>query len=269
MAKMTGGLSALAPFYDIVLCDVFGVIHHGAAPHAAAIDALVSFRRDGGRVALVSNSAATGLRLTHQLKAMAVPADAFDLVVTSGDVTRALIGGRSILHVGSQSERILFEGLALPFTDEQTADVIVCTGFADPLRNTISDLAPILSAAASRGIELLCSNPDLTARSQAGTRYFAGMIAQEYERLGGFVRHTGKPDRRIYEAAFAALGCALDNDRARALAVGDTPALDVAGAHGAGIDCLWIADAEKDWLGLGMRDPVISSRLFRMPALVW
>lgn len=62
--------------------------------------------------------------------------------------------------------------------------------------------------------------------------------------LGGWFRHSvsarqvgvGKPDRRIFEAACARLGC----DPGEVLHIGDDAALDVAGAHAAGMQTAWI-----------------------------
>ena len=34
--------STVAPRYDVVLCDVWGVVHDGIAAHTAACDALIS-----------------------------------------------------------------------------------------------------------------------------------------------------------------------------------------------------------------------------------
>ena len=50
------GLSGIAPRYDVVLSDIWGVVHNGIAAHATAVEALVNYRRNGGRVVLISNA---------------------------------------------------------------------------------------------------------------------------------------------------------------------------------------------------------------------
>jgi ribonucleotide monophosphatase NagD (HAD superfamily) len=50
------GLAELAPQYDTILCDVWGVIHNGRAAFAEACDALVKFREAGGQVCLITNA---------------------------------------------------------------------------------------------------------------------------------------------------------------------------------------------------------------------
>ena len=36
--------SILAPRYDVVLCDIWGVVHNGLKAHAEACDALARYR---------------------------------------------------------------------------------------------------------------------------------------------------------------------------------------------------------------------------------
>ena len=48
--------SQLAPDYDAVLCDVWGVIHNGLAAFPEACEALTRFRADGGAVVLITNA---------------------------------------------------------------------------------------------------------------------------------------------------------------------------------------------------------------------
>ena len=59
-AALVDGLRDLAPRYDLILCDVWGVLHNGLTAYAAAADALVRFRRGGGQVVLVSNAPRPG-----------------------------------------------------------------------------------------------------------------------------------------------------------------------------------------------------------------
>ena len=42
--KLAAGLSALTDRYDVLLCDVWGVIHNGRDPFPAACEALAKFR---------------------------------------------------------------------------------------------------------------------------------------------------------------------------------------------------------------------------------
>lgn len=55
-AGALSGLSAIAGRYDVVLSDVWGVVHNGVAAYPSAVEALVKFRQAGGRVVLITNA---------------------------------------------------------------------------------------------------------------------------------------------------------------------------------------------------------------------
>ena len=50
------GLCELAPRYDLILCDVWGVIHNGRAAFREAGEALAKFRAGGRHVVLITNA---------------------------------------------------------------------------------------------------------------------------------------------------------------------------------------------------------------------
>ena len=77
----------------------------------------------------------------------------------------------------------------------------------------------------------------------------AGAIAVYYEQKGGRVRSHGKPDRQIYDACLEALG---NIERRRVATIGDSLRTDIAGAIGAGLDGIFVADGiHGEALGLG------------------
>ena len=88
------GLSAIASSYEVVLCDIWGVVHNGRAHFAPACDALATFRRNGGVVVLVTNAPRPFPPILEQLKRLGVPDGTYDAVVTSGDVTLNFIEQR-------------------------------------------------------------------------------------------------------------------------------------------------------------------------------
>ena len=82
-----------------------------------------------------------------------------------------------------------------------------------------------------RRLPALCANPDLLMLTESGQQPAPGAIARLYETLGGRVVYVGKPHAFIY--AIASRGLAGVEPR-RILALGDSPAHDVAGAAQAG-----------------------------------
>ncbi len=237
--------AALASAYDVLLCDVWGVIHNGVAAFPPACDALQRFRRNGGVVVLITNSPRPADPLVLQLDQLAVPRDSYDAIVTSGDVTRALIAerpGNSVFHIGPPRDLPIFAGLDMPLTDAERADYVVCTGLFDDERETPEDYRPLLGRLKARGLLMVCGNPDVVVERGDRLIYCAGALADLYATLGGEVIFAGKPYPPIYSRALAkaetASGAKAPLDRV--LAVGDSLRTDLKGAASLGVDFLFM-----------------------------
>jgi HAD superfamily hydrolase (TIGR01459 family) len=237
--------STLAPRYDVVLCDVWGVVHNGIAAFADACDALVRFRAGGGTVILITNAPRPTPWIVRQLDRLGVPGEAYDDVTTSGDITRAVVAGRggAVFHIGPKRDVSIFEGLDLRFATAETAAYAVCTGLFDDARETPEDYRALLTAMRGRRLFMLCANPDLVVARGDTLIYCAGAIADLYAAMDGEVFYAGKPYRPIYDAALAkaagARGAAVASGRM--LAIGDSLRTDVAGARALGIDTLFVS----------------------------
>ena len=245
------GLGAIADRYDAILCDIWGVLHNGRESFRPASDALVAFRKRGGVVVLVSNAPRPSAPIHSQVVKLGVSPEAFDAVVTSGDVTIELItqrGAAPVHHIGPGRDLSLFEaaaarsGVQPVFADAEEASYVLCTGLFDDEVETPADYADRLAAMAARGLPFICANPDLVVHRGGVEIYCAGAIAQAYEALGGQTIYAGKPHAPIYDAALAvagdARGAALS--RSRVLAIGDAMRTDIAGAAAQGLDALFI-----------------------------
>src|SRR6266852_4369233 len=84
----------LAPDYDVVLSDVWGVVHNGVESFAEACDALARFRAGGGTVLLITNAPRPAGVVVRLLDRLQVPHAAYDGIVSSGDVTQQVIMSR-------------------------------------------------------------------------------------------------------------------------------------------------------------------------------
>ena len=60
LSPFTRHFATLAGGYDVVLCDVWGVVHNGVAATPEACDALTRFRAGGGTVVLITNAPRPG-----------------------------------------------------------------------------------------------------------------------------------------------------------------------------------------------------------------
>ena len=245
MSTRIEGLSSIASAYGAVLCDVWGVIHNGVDVYGAAADALAAYRDQGGKVVLITNSPRPSKGVLEQLTEMGVRPDAYDSIVTSGDVTRTLISNTQgpFYLLGPQRDLPLFDGLDVELTDAEKCQAIVCTGLFEDEVETPNDYRDRLAELAKRDVPFICANPDLIVERGDRMIYCAGSLAQLYEELGGQTRVAGKPHEPIYQVALERLA-AIDGagiDKSSVIAVGDGMPTDVAGAQNNGIDLLYIS----------------------------
>lgn len=246
LSQQISGLGEIAGRYDAILCDVWGVLHNGVAAWPGAIEALSAFRKGGGHVVMITNAPRPFGPVLKQLEKLGVPQEGvFDAVVTSGDVTRALISeiARKVFYIGPERDKNLFEGLEVEFAELEDADSIVCTGLRDDRTETPQDYHPLLAALAARQLPFICANPDIVVEMGDQLLWCAGALARDYRAIGGVSHVVGKPHRIIYERAFARLAqiAGRDIDKQRVLAIGDGMPTDVAGAAGFGLDLLFIS----------------------------
>ncbi|MEI9992595.1 MAG: TIGR01459 family HAD-type hydrolase [Rhizomicrobium sp.] len=238
--KLLTHLADIAPGYDALVCDVWGVLHNGVTAFAPACAALKTFRDTCGRVVLLSNAPRPPSDLEIQFERLGVPLDCYDTIVTSGGATREELAhrrGAAILHLGPERDLGLFAGLDLERTDLARADLVVCTGLYEDETEGPGDYAGLLARMKARNLPMICANPDLVVQRGGKLVHCAGALAKAYEALGGKVVYYGKPHRPIYDHVRAASGGAR-----RFLAIGDGLATDIRGANAAGIDAVFIAD---------------------------
>lgn len=241
------GLSAVAADYDILLCDVWGVIHNGRESWPEACEALTRFNEQGGHVVLISNSPRPSHDVVAQLDALGVPRSSWKAFVTSGDATRAELARRApgpAWIIGPDRDAPLYEGLGLDRA-EGSADAafISVTGPRFDETETPEDYRQVLSPAAERDLELICANPDRIVQRGDRIIYCGGALADLYASLGGRVTMAGKPYGPIYALALTEAEALMGRpvDRSRVLCIGDGVVTDVLGANQQALDCLFIA----------------------------
>lgn len=243
-------LSSIAPFAgssDLWFVDVWGVMHNGVRPYASSVAACEAFRKQGGTLLLVTNSPRPCESVARQLDGIGVSREAYDEIVSSGDVSRSLIdawAGRPVFHIGPPRDLPIFAGLrAQPGADADDADVAVCTGLYDDETETPENYSALLEKLRARNVPMICANPDLKVERGGRIVYCAGAIAEAYVALGGTVSYAGKPYQPIYELAIR-MGSELRGSpvrKDRVLAIGDGVATDIAGASDFGIRSVFIA----------------------------
>jgi HAD superfamily hydrolase (TIGR01459 family) len=235
----------LARDYDVLLCDVWGVLHNGIAAFAPACEALMRFRARGGTAILVTNAPRPGVAVTRILDRFGVPRAAYDAITSSGDVTRGIIAQRAserVFHLGPDRDRPIFAGLEVTFAALESADYVVCSGLFDDTTETPDSYRGMLAAMRARALLMVCANPDIVVERGDALVYCAGALADAYAALGGKVLYCGKPHAAIYQLALeqAAITRGRTPPIARVLAVGDSVRTDLAGATAFGLDCVFV-----------------------------
>ena len=238
-------LADLAGSYDVLLCDIWGVIHNGRDAFPAPCAALAHWRESVGPVVLISNSPRPGPEVIVQLDAIGVAREAYSALVTSGDVTRRLLVERApgpAYKIGPDRDAPLYEGTGIEFTALERAAFIACTGPVDDEVETPDDYAGVLSRAAALRLPMICANPDKVVQRGDRLIYCGGALAELYQTLGGEVVMAGKPHAPIYREALAQAAELAKGpiDPSRVLAIGDGVATDIVGANAQSLDVLFV-----------------------------
>ena len=257
---------------EVVLSDIWGVVHNGLEAFPEACEALHRFRDQGGTVILITNAPRPADSVQRQLRKLGVADDTYDAIVSSGDLARHFVAdhpGRKMYWIGPERDSSIHRGLDPVFAPLEQADYIVCTGLFDDETELAEDYRAMMLQARERKLTLICANPDIVVERGDRLIYCAGAIAELYRELGGEVIFYGKPHRPIYERAIelAAGRQSHPIKLRRVLAIGDSVRTDLAGAHGFGIDCLFVTRGihAEEFEGIDQLDPASVKELLGHP----
>jgi HAD superfamily hydrolase (TIGR01459 family) len=265
-------LSELVDGVEIILSDIWGVVHNGLEAFPEACEALHTYRQRGGTVILITNAPRPADSVQRQLRKLGVADDIYDAIVSSGDLTRHFVAdhpGKKMFWLGPDRDSSIYRGLDAVTAPLEQADYIVCTGLFDDETESAEDYRAMMLQARERKLPLVCANPDIVVERGDRLIYCAGAIAELYRELGGEAIFYGKPHRPIYERAMALAAerrgqpTSLD----RVLAIGDSVRTDLTGALGFGIDCLFLTRGihSEEFEGIDQLDPASVKELFGHP----
>lgn len=252
------GLQELAGNLDLVICDLWGVMHNGVTTNPDAVAAIIALRQAGVASVFLSNAPRPRYHVRDQLLAMGMPGNLTDYIVTSGglarDAVRDRYRGARLYHLGPEGDRNTIEGLPVTEVNHpDEAEVILASGldFRDMDRHR-----EWLKNAGSRKVPLLCANPDRVVHVGDTLFTCAGAIADLYEDMGGPVEWFGKPTPEALHACLLERGMDANTRGDRILMIGDSLQTDIAGAIAAGFSSLFIAGGihREEW-------PDVQSRL--------
>jgi 4-nitrophenyl phosphatase len=258
--------------YDVVLCDIDGVLHSGLDGVAGVPELLAVLRREGPRfLFLTNNGSALPEQIAAGLRGMGLDLAPSDLVTAGETLTQACrdhaLVGELVINVGNEpaAEYIRRAG-AVPLPPDQArrrygeARAVV-VGSTRSLEKEVLDAA--CNAVRRHGLPVLCTNPDSFAPETDGEiTLVAGGIANLLEReLGAQVIRLGKPYRPIFDLALERLRARVPSPSPRVLVVDDNLDSGIRGGHELGFDTLlvlsgWVRsrdDAERSMERLGFR----------------
>ncbi len=246
------GLQGNIDAYDLIICDLWGVIHNGLALNSAAVDAILAARKLGKKTIFLTNAPRPRSYVREQLHGLGLPDSLLDLVVTSGglarDTVRQNYTDAKLYHMGPDKDKGTVEGL--PVTLVKTlneAEVILAT---DRDFDPIDDYKTLLQPIADKQVPLLCANPDKIVHVGDRIQHCAGAVADIYETLDGPVEWFGKPTPAAFEACMHEAGFDPATDKSRTLVIGDSVRTDIRGANQAGLDSLLLTQGiHRDSLG--------------------
>jgi HAD superfamily hydrolase (TIGR01459 family) len=251
MTRIIDSLADIAADYDALFCDLWGCVHNGLVAFPDAVAVLKGFRAGGGKVVLLTNAPRPWREIAVQIEGLGIPRDAWDAIATSGDSARLAMFegavGRRVYFIGEERDLGFFDPMhvapdAPPIerVPLREAEGIVCTGPFDPKADPAVNRADFLYAK-TKGLKLLCANPDIVVDRGDSREWCAGALAALYTEMGGESLYFGKPHPPVYDLArrrLAEHGAQVSN--ARILAVGDGILTDIRGAMGEDIDSLFV-----------------------------
>ena len=232
-------LEDLADQFDAFFIDQFGVLMDASGPYPFAIDAIKRLSEYNKPIVLLSNSGKRAIENCERLERLGFDLNLFTAVITSGEVAYWTIKNKiedgnfikpKIYLISRDLDTSPIDGLSCEiakYTDE--ADYLIIAGSESdrkPLSYYISLLAPL----ATRGVPAFCTNPDLIMLTPNGTSFGAGLIAKEYEQMGGPVTWFGKPHPSIYKFALHKIP---EIESKKVLCIGDSVEHDIRGSFNA------------------------------------
>ena len=232
-------LEDLTDQFDAFFIDQFGVLIDASGPYPFAIDAVKRLSECDKPIVLLSNSGKRAKKNCDRLERLGFELNLFTAIITSGEVAYWTIKNKfqescsttpKIYLISRDADTSPINGLSCETaknTDE--ADYLIIAG-SESDRKPLNFYTSLLEPLATRGVPAFCTNPDLTMLTPNGTSFGAGLIAKEYERMGGSVTWFGKPYPLIYKFALNKIPKIEPHN---VLCIGDSVEHDIRGSFNA------------------------------------
>lgn len=243
------GVSQIINDYDYFILDIWGVIHDGQKPYPYALETLQYLKNNNKKICLLSNAPRRANKVAEVLLAMNISSSFYDIIITSGELVYDYLKinleqnfskfGKNYCYIGPKKDMDLIKNLEYNLVEDfSKASFVINTGFNnddDRVANKINEI----NEAKKYNLPMICANPDLVVIRQNGSEMLcAGVIAKEYEKIGGEVEYFGKPFSQIYNFAvsFFEKSAQQKINQQKIIAIGDGLETDIKGANSFDID---------------------------------
>lgn len=242
-------ITELVNFYDYFIFDIWGVLHDGNTAYNGVLEALNFLKSKNKKIYLLSNAPRRANKVADFLAKLGITDNLYDFVLTSGEATYLdlkqnqdndfKIFGRKYFYIGPKKDIDLLHDLNYSISNQPSkADFAITTGF-DGDDSRLEEKLPFIQEAQKYNLPLICVNPDLIVVKQNGLEIIcAGLLAQEYEKIGGKTYYYGKPYQKVYQMLYDIItkDQSTKIDKKKILAIGDGIETDIKGAKDFGID---------------------------------
>jgi HAD superfamily hydrolase (TIGR01459 family) len=243
--KHIQSIGEISSNYDAFILDLWGVIHDGKIAYDGAVECLQNLKGAGKNLILLSNAPRRASVVVEAMEGMGIARSLYDAVITSGEAAYGFLKNpytsvfmptsKNYIYLGLEKDRQIIKDLEFAEVEKASEAAFALVSHSTYDNQPMEEITPFLNGCSVNNMTMICVNPDLEVVRQTGERVAcAGLIAAEYERMGGKVIYFGKPHSLVYQACFDLLKTIPKN---KILAVGDSPRTDIAGANAVGIDC--------------------------------
>jgi len=251
--QFISGISKIIDDYDLFILDIWGVLHDGRSTYPKVIETLDFIKKKQKKICLLSNAPRRARKVEEFLEKMLITNQHYDFIVTSGETAYNYLDlnikknyqyfGKKYFYIGPKKDMDLIKTLNYSLVDlASDADFAITTGF-DNDSSTLDEKIPQILSAKKYNLPMICVNPDkIVVRIDGSKMLCAGVIAKEYERIGGKVIYFGKPFAKVYELAidFFEKKFVQEIDRKKIIAIGDGIETDIKGANDLNIDSVLV-----------------------------
>ena len=142
------GINEIYDQYDVYFIDLWGVMHNGLQCYPEALKVLSKLKDFNKKIVLMSNAPRPSSVVKLFLEKINLNSSYYDLVVTSGDVTREYIFSnqhkKKFYHLGPDKDSDLFKNLNITLSSKEECSEVICTGLMSDEDEKVEDYKNIL-----------------------------------------------------------------------------------------------------------------------------